>query len=844
MTLGSRAVPATLPDLLDRSAAVHERKLALVMRRGLRDDRWTYQRLAAASHDWAALFHSKQIGPGERLLVQSPNTPDLVAAIFGAFRAGIVVVPLDLQSSPEFTRQIAEATRARAILSTRSTQAVAGLMPIAVDIPPPRASVLDRVAVDSDDLAEIVFTSGTTGQPKGVQLTHGNIASNVRSAAVLPHGSHHRLLSLLPLSHMLEQTGGLFFPLASGASVAFVTSLRPSTLMTAFQDRRPTTLVAVPALLELIMRGILRDVEHRGRLSHWHTAQRLAPHLPLALRRLAFLPVHQALGGSLRWIFSGGAPLAPTLQATWRNLGVTVMQGYGATECAPFVCCQRPSSTSLSSAGLALPGVEVRIAENGEICVRGPNVTSGYWEDPVATETVLQNGEYRTGDLGSIDPSGEVRILGRAREMIALPSGMNVFPSDVEQAILAESTVTDAAVVGWAANGSTAVHAVLVPAPHATRDSLIAAVRAANSRLASHQWITDWDVWPNDHLPVTSTRKLRRTEIVAWLEQRDRPSPAPEVVPSMAPTLHRILAETAHRSLGEISPTTELSADLGLDSLARVELAVSIEQQLGAEVSDEAIGQAVTVADLDKLISPGAAGRTNAAAPNWPHSRAISTVRQVLQSAVLFPLLDCICRPHLVRSAEHSRTLRGPMIIIANHASHLDAALVLRGLPARIRRRVAVAAAQDYFFQSYARALPAQLLLGAFPLARSGAVLPSMEHCGRLVDRGWSLLIFPEGTRSGSGAIGEFKPGIGLLARELHIPVLPIAIIGAHAVLPKGRLRPHPGPVRLAFGFPTRPMTDETDRAFAERLRRAVVELTSGGCHESTCSKIEGGWER
>ena len=353
--LGPEPRPATLPDLLNLSTSLYARRPALVMRQGLRDDRWTYGRLQRASDDWASYFESRGLEPGQRVLVQSHGSPTLIAAMFGAFRRGLVLVPLDLQSTMAFTRRVAADTQARAYIAPVDAQVPEGLphiplRPLARSLSNPTNHV-----VRSNDLAEIIFTSGTTSQPKGVMLTHGNITSNVRAAAVLPHGPDHRLLSVLPISHMLEQTGGIFFPLASGASVAFAHSIRSSTLMAAFAERHPTTLVAVPRLLDLLIQGIVQDVEKRGRLSHWNAAHRMAEHLPRAARRLLFLPVHRVLGGSLRWIFSGGSALDPRLQATWQRMGISVLQGYGATECSPFVSCQRPYDNATSTTGPPFP---------------------------------------------------------------------------------------------------------------------------------------------------------------------------------------------------------------------------------------------------------------------------------------------------------------------------------------------------------------------------------------------------------------------------------------------------------------------------------------------------------
>jgi long-chain acyl-CoA synthetase len=658
-------------------------------------------------------------------------------------------------------------------------------------------------------------------------LTHGNITSNVHSAGVLPHGPEHRLLSVLPISHMLEQTGGLFLPLASGGSIAFSTSLRSSAFLAALAERRPTTLVAVPRILDLLLQAIVRDVERRGRLRHWQAAHRLAARLPQSGRRLLFLPVHQALGGSLRWIFCGGSGLDPELQSAWQRLGITVMQGYGATECSPFVSCQRAIDTLVGTVGRALPEVLVRLNDAGELMVSGPNVTSGYWQNPQATSEAFQDGWYATGDLAHMSQRGDIYLLGRKREMIVLPSGMNVFPADVDAELAHESAFDDAAAVGWSSNEVPAVHAVVIPKAGVHRSKLEEAIRATNTRLAPHQQITGWSVWPEAQLPLTATRKVRRNEVVEWLRKQDQPvsadAPSDDHT-SQSSALARLLAQATHRRSSEITPDTALASDLGLDSLARVELAVAIEQSLGVVVSDAAISEVSTVSDLERLVRGSNTSETAPPTATWPFSRITSDVRAGLQYSLLFPLLDRICRPIQVIGL-HNLPQAGQVLLVANHASHLDAALVLRCLPPRLRRSMAVAAAQDYFFAFRRRALPAQLLLGAFPLARSGSILPSMEHCGRLADRGRSILVFPEGTRSTDGQVHDFKGGIGLLARELRLPVVPIGISGTAARLPKGRLLPNPGEVRVSFGAPVVRDPAESDQAFADRLREVVFGL-------------------
>ena len=646
--------PSTLPEILDLSARLYPRRLALAMRQGLRDDRWTYARLHKTSCDWASFLQSRGLRAGDRLLLQSSSSPSLIAAMFGAFRAGVVLVPLDAQCTASFIAQVAVDTHARGLLGPPHAQPPPGLPLIPLG---PVADSHRGIAppVRPDDLAEIMFTSGTTAQPKGVMLTHGNIVSNVWSASVLPHGPDHRLLSVLPISHMLEQTGGIFLPLSSGASIAFTTSMRSSALLFAFAERRPTTLVAVPRLLDLLLQGIVRDIETRGRLSHWRAAHQLAPQLPMVLRRIMFYPVHRALGGSLRWIFSGGAALDPELQAAWRQLGITLMQGYGATECAPLVSCQRAIDTSIGSVGRALPGITVKLRDDSELMVRGPNVTSGYWQNAQATSEVVHDGWYATGDFARIDDNGEIRLLGRKREMITLPSGLKVFPADIDAELQREATLADAATVSWSSDGSAAVYAVVIPRPDVDPSQVGRAIRSANARLAAHQQITGWSIWPERQLPLTPARKVRRGEIVAWLQRPDQTKPDTlDETDSRSPSLLRLLALTTHRQLADILPTTMLTSDLGLDSLARVELAVAIEQQFGVAVSDEAMGQADTVADLEQLIASSPGEVTAKEFPSWPFSALATRARTALQRTLIIPLLRLICRPLVIVGGETS----------------------------------------------------------------------------------------------------------------------------------------------------------------------------------------------
>ncbi|MFQ5425727.1 MAG: AMP-binding protein, partial [Gaiellales bacterium] len=326
----------TLVDLLDRAAAEHGERAALTIRAGLREDTWSYRRLWDAAEALAAqLAEDMGLDPGARVVVWGPNCPQLVAAYFGVLRARLSLVPLDPYATPELLERVIDRAGAELVISGfggRSEMPALNLLALPFDAP--RTYAGQRPS--PEDIAEIVFTSGTTGHPKGVVLTHANVVANVRSAtAALRPTCDFRLLSVLPLSHMFEQTAGLFLPLHVGASVHYTTSRQSPVILKTMRRHKVTTMVAVPQVLELLIAGVEREIRRRGSLERWQAAHRLARPLPIAGRRILFRRVHRELGGHLKLLVSGGAALAPEVAATWERLGVTVLEGYGATECAP-----------------------------------------------------------------------------------------------------------------------------------------------------------------------------------------------------------------------------------------------------------------------------------------------------------------------------------------------------------------------------------------------------------------------------------------------------------------------------------------------------------------------------
>jgi long-chain acyl-CoA synthetase len=512
----------TIAALVERLAEQFGPRQALLHKPANTKEVWTYAELLDRTNRVAAWLKERGVEKGDRIIIWAPNSPAWVIAYFGALRLGAVVVPLDIRSGADFAERVVGQTEPKVALLSKTTQenwrgsAPVVLLDELYALPETAGSVRDESLV-ADDIAALMFTSGTTGNPKGVILTHANILANVESVDLaVPNISDFRLVSLLPLSHMFEQTVGLLLALKRGSSVYYISSLLPATIFDALKEQQATAMLLVPAALQLFMSSIEREVAKQGKAKQWELLQRVAPYLPSPVRRFLFRAVHERLGGHLQFVVSGGAPIAPELVKKWETLGIAVIQGYGATEASPVISCTTMADRNPFTVGKALRDVEIKIAEDGEVWIKGPNVTSGYWRNPEATEQAFENGWYKTGDLGSFEKNGHLRLIGRKKDMIALANGQNVYPEDVERVLKGVPGVTDVVVVGMPAEEGATVHAVLICSKDATNHDDI--IRQANKRLSPHQYIKSFTVWPETDFPRTHTLKVKKHEVLKSLQ--------------------------------------------------------------------------------------------------------------------------------------------------------------------------------------------------------------------------------------------------------------------------------------------------------------------------------------
>ncbi|MBV9356517.1 MAG: AMP-binding protein [Chloroflexi bacterium] len=790
---------------------------------------------------------------GDRVVLWVPNGWRTPIFLFGLWKLGAVAVPFDRETNPDAGARIIELVEPRLVLLGYDDRPLWSRHPGAQPWWEPGSRRLQASATawtpPAEELAAIFFTSGTTGQPKGCMISHRNLTSQVQAAFErIPIDGSCRLASILPLSHLFELTCGLLYPMAAGASVHYVPSRRPQAILRVLTQQRITHMMAVPQLLGLMGRAL--DQELRSKLPErlYTTLNRSADRLPFDARRYPFWLVHRKLGGHLRMIAVGGAALPPDTQRQWERMGIRVVQGYGTSECSPIVACgAADGSTPIGSVGRPLPGVEIRLTPEGELEVHGPNVMRGYWKDPARTAEVLHDGWYSTGDLASIDRQGNIFLAGRARDLIVLPSGLKVWPSDVEELLRAEPGVRDAAVIAVpSASGGARLHAYLLA--EGSRDADPAGIVAlVNGRLAQHQRVASASWWPDADFPRTSMLKVRRHLL-----------PLPSELTAVAVESTRAADDPVGQAIAVLAGTSRLSSgqtlgDLGIDSLGLVDLALALEDRTDKQVRDHDLRLDMTVDQVRTTVARAPArdeavdtdGTVPAAPPDWPYTwgRALRPI------ALPFALLYAAMVPRtIVIGGDRLRALPAHVIFAGTHHSFADIALVRQGLlrtPAHAfanRLLIAAGAGGSGWDSPWARY--AVLAFGLYPLQQERAQDESLRALVRLAEAGNAVLIFPQGTharpsqeRAGDPAV-RFRPGVAHLASSLDAVVVPFGLAGTEALMPPF-LEQYQGPViagvpvsftrttlAIAFGTPLAVEPNETAHAFVERLQAVAYALT------------------
>ena len=893
-----------LLEMFETTTKRHQTRVAMRIERDGHKEQYTYADLRELATRAAAFFASHGIKHGHRVMLFSHNAPEWGMTYFGVLKAGATCIPVDPESTTEEVVNFARAGEASGIVISDRLKEERSALPeqlkaagldevkiwtfdqvfelVAEDIEKERVALLPP-RVTAQSVASLIFTSGTTGRPKGVMLSHRNLTSMVSMlSSVFEMDTSDGVLSVLPLHHTFEFSTGFLTPLSRGAQITYLPELTSEHLAKAIKNGHVTGMVGVPALWELLHRRIKSRLHDRGKLvaegtdllikfNAW-----LRDETPLNFGQLLFYPIHEGMGGRIRYFISGGSALNEKVQRDFQGLGFTILEGYGLTEASPVLTVTRPENRMLAgTVGKSLPGVEIRIAEPdasgvGEVIARGPNVMVGYFGNEEATKQTLIDRWLYTGDLGRLDDDGNLYLVGRSKDIIVDTNGKNVYPDEVEEVYQDSPYIKELSVIGLPDGIGEKVACMVVPdhdydialSRADLRQKIEEHFRDVSSKLPYYKRVKLLH-FTDEELPRTATRKVKRRDVLKMmqqLEERTQSSDARgEELTGDAAWLSEIVASVSNRTLDEISINTRLG-DLGFDSLMFVELAQAIENAGGSITAPERLNEVQDVRELMTVVNRQApqTGRREASRLRLETEKDDEIhIPELLKSigGRTVTLAQRALYERLLRTKYEGRSnipYHTNFIVAANHASHLDMGLVKMALDDAGEDLVALAAA-DYFFDTKYKRAYMENFTNLVPMERSGSLRQSLRHARAYLDRGYNALIFPEGTRSMNGQMADFKPVIGYLALAARVGILPIYLKGTYDAFPKGStlLKSRDVSARIGRfidideleaitkGLPRA----EAYRLIAARVRHDVVNLRDGTNSKFDPSEIHEQWQ-
>jgi long-chain acyl-CoA synthetase len=822
------------------------------------------------------LLAKRGIEPGDRAVLWAENGAEWIAAFYGCLLRGVLTVPLDVYGTPEFAARVAYDVQPALIVGDAALlRTLKGEWPklFFEDWPSmlPAEEAKPVVDLSHDTPLQILFTSGTTGEPKGIVQTHRNVLASLEPIEQAARGYLRyerlvhplRFLHTLPLSHTFGQMMGLWIPPIFAAEVHFESRLTASKLVNTIRSEHISVLAAVPRVLAMLKSHL--EVKYPDLPVRMAAAQDISA----AKRWWRFRDIHAAFGLKFWAFITGGGALPGPIEQFWNSLGFVLVQGYGMTETSALITLNHPFRVARGTIGKPLPGREVRLQADGEVLVRGPMISPATWSGGSLhprTEEWLA-----TGDLVEAQPTGELRFLGRKSEVIVTAAGVNLHPEDLEAALEQEPEVAACAVVPVKTPFGAEPCAVLALRGEPKQATSI--LERANARLAASQRIRRWAYWPEPDLPRTSTGKVKRATVTAWLAAQEvgaGRTNSETGVDWLLAVITRITGEGSPSEQQALSSNHDflLAEDLHLDSLGRVQLLDAIEERLGVALNQEEYAEVKTLDVLRQFVnrlgkteteaSPTIAhpehahipethqsetrspGMARYVYPRWPWLGPFRWIRAVFVEYAVRPLVWLLAAPRVIRTSQATPDANGPLLIIANHVTAYDIPFLLFALSGVMRRRTAVAMSGETLddFRHARNAQPQWLnplgpvawllitaLFNVFPLPRQREFQRSFAHAGQALDRGYHVIVFPEGTRSPDGTLAAFRPGIGLLVKESSTAVLPMALHGLGELKTHKRCWFRSGTLEVRVGQPLRFDTNESEAAITARLHAEVERL-------------------
>ena len=811
---------------------------AVQLQRAAAIDSWTYRELHEAALARARWLAGVGIKPGDRCAIYADNDAAWCGTYLGVLRAGAVAVPLDTNYSASQVATILRDGSPRVLFANARLLAVAREAVAAVPdtlladvhgFASAGSTELPAFAGTAADPAVILYTSGTTSDPKGVVLTNSNLIAE-RDAAfqVISVSEEDSVLGVLPLFHALAQLANLLPPTAVGARIVFLETVNSTELVRALSEQRITIFACVPQFFYLIHQRVLKQVESRGRLGKLLFQAMLAisfrgRRLGMNLGPRLFGRVHAVMGRQMRLFVTGGSKFDPAIGRDFYALGFTILQAYGLTETSGAATMTSPDEAHLDTVGRALPGQEITVLPSddpeldGEIAIRGPIVMPGYFRRPEATQAVMRDGWFLSGDLGRLDEHGRLSITGRKKDVIVLASGKNIYPEEIEAHYRHSPYIKEICVLGLPRDDEPTTErlfAVVTPDLELMRERRIVnagdllrfEMEGQAVHLPAHKRVLGYEVW-FEPLPRTTTGKLKRHEIERRLRHKDREKAREQ---QQAAAGEEWWGDDRHASAAvevitrrakgrTIARDSNLELDLGLDSMERVELLAEIEQQFGVHIAEERRHQIFTVTQLIEAAREGArAGDGQSSDDSWavmlrdlppaddPALSGLLEERPI--SSTFFFALARLARlvlpPVHVTGLEHLPP-NGPYIISPNHQGYLDPFVVCGTLPYRVFRQLFFVGAAEYFESGFMAWLARQVNL--VPVDPDANLVPAMKAGAFGLRHRKVLVLFPEGERSIDGTVKRFKKGAPILSRHLEVPIVPVAIRGAFEMWPRNR---------------------------------------------------------
>ncbi len=823
-----------LIELFETSAKRNAHRVAMRIERDGKEENYTYADILELANRVGAFLFSKGVRQADKILLVSENCPEWGISYFGILKAGAVCVPVDAKSLHEEVVNISRSAGAKGVIISdelflnklsglRARLDNAGLESVQLwpytDVftmmeEEEEQSYISQLPsrISANSVASLIFTSGTTGHPKGVMLTHRNFTSQVaKMSSIFELDETDGMLSVLPLHHTFEFSAGFLIPISRGAQITYLEELTGDALTNALKKHRVTAIVGVPALWELLHRRIMNKFAER---SEWlektvsvlmKANSQLRNKTPLNLGRIVFYPVHQGLGGRIKYLISGGSALSENVLKGFHGLGFTLLEGYGLTEASPVLTVTRPVNKMMpGTVGKPLPGIDISIRNPdergvGEVVARGPNIMLGYYENQEATDAVLKDKWLYTGDLGRIDKDGNLYLMGRSKDVIVDHNGKNIYPDEIEEIYGDFNLIKELSVVGLPDGSAEKVACLIVPdyerdatlSRDEVRHRIEEHIRNISVGQPFHKRIkvvqfTDYD------LPRTATRKVKRREVVELLKRLQRVVKSASAARDVAMEnevswLLDIIASVANQPRGSVHIDTKLD-ELGFDSLMYTELGVAIEAAGASIPSPEALVGVTNIRDLLHMIRYTGRKELQEAKQEEKNEEVHIPAPVVEVGRRAIDLGQKLIYNTLLKTTYRGRNhipYHTNFIVAPNHCSHLDMGLVKMALADAGQDLVALAAA-DYFFDTKYKRAYFENFTNCVPLERTGSLRKTLRVAGYYLEQGYNVLIFPEGTRSMSGELQEFKATLGYLALNFRTGILPMYLEGTYDALPKG----------------------------------------------------------